>query len=122
MTISRINHVQITIPKGAEEDGRHFYCDILGLTEIEKPESLQGRGGFWLQLGDQQLHVGTEEGVDRRATKAHVAYQVDDIDSWRGRLLDYGLKIGDSVPIPGYHRFETRDPFGNRIEFIQEDR
>jgi hypothetical protein len=23
------------------------------------------------------------------------------------------------VPIPGYERFEFRDPFGNRVEFIQ---
>jgi hypothetical protein len=23
------------------------------------------------------------------------------------------------VPIPGYDRFEFRDPFGNRVEFIR---
>lgn len=119
MPILGVHHAQITIPKGAEEEGRRFYCDILGLPEIPKPESLHGRGGFWLQVGDRQVHIGTEDGVERQATKAHLAYQVDDLDYWQQKLQEHGLKVLDSVPIAGFHRFETRDPFGNRIEFIQ---
>jgi catechol 2,3-dioxygenase-like lactoylglutathione lyase family enzyme len=118
MTIVGLHHVQITIPKGAEEEGRRFYCRVLKLVEVKKPESLEGRGGFWLQVGDRQVHVGTEDGVDRRATKAHVAYEVTDIDAWRSRLEQEGIAILDGVPIPGYERFEFRDPFGNRVEFI----
>lgn len=122
MSSFRLHHVQITIPRGAEaeEQARQFYCGLLGLPEIEKPEALKGRGGFWLQVGDRQVHVGTEDGVDRQATKAHLAYQVDNIEHWQIRLQDYGITILDSVPIPGYTRFEFRDPFGNRLEFIQE--
>jgi catechol 2,3-dioxygenase-like lactoylglutathione lyase family enzyme len=118
-TITRIHHAQITIPVGAEEAGRQFYCGVLGLREIEKPESLQGRGGFWLQVGEQQLHVGTEDGVERNATKAHLAYEVADLEAWRKRLGQYRVAIQEPVPIPGCRRFEIRDPFGNRIEFIQ---
>ena len=33
MTVRRVHHVQITIPTGAEEAGRAFYCGFLGLTE-----------------------------------------------------------------------------------------
>jgi catechol 2,3-dioxygenase-like lactoylglutathione lyase family enzyme len=117
--ISRINHVQITVPKGAEAAARAFYCDVLGLREIAKPESLVGRGGFWLEIGGQQIHVGVEDGFDRLTTKAHIAYEVEDADFWRGRLESAGLTIADSLPIPGFERFETRDPFGNRIELIQ---
>jgi catechol 2,3-dioxygenase-like lactoylglutathione lyase family enzyme len=65
MTILGLHHAQITIPKGSEEEARQFYCQLLGLPEIEKPESLKGRGGFWLQVGDRQVHVGTEDGEDR---------------------------------------------------------
>jgi catechol 2,3-dioxygenase-like lactoylglutathione lyase family enzyme len=119
MTIVGLHHAQITIPRAAEAQARHFYCEVLGLPEIAKPESLQGRGGFWLQVGDRQVHVGVEDGVDRQATKAHLAYQVTDITEWQERLQAYGLKILDSIPIPGYRRFETRDPFGNRLELIQ---
>src|SRR5579864_7966881 len=113
-----IDHVQITIPKGGEAEARAFYCDFLGLPEIEKPDSLKSRGGFWLAVGDRQLHVGTEEGVDRRATKAHVAYAVDDLEFWRRRLTESGMAIEEGLPIPGYDRFEFRDPFQNRVEFI----
>jgi catechol 2,3-dioxygenase-like lactoylglutathione lyase family enzyme len=117
--IRRWHHAQITIPNGAEAEARRFYCELLGLPEINKPKSLQGRGGFWLQLGEQQLHVGSEEGVNRLATKAHLAYQVDDVDGWRAYLEAHGVQPLASIPIPGFRRFETRDPFGNRMEFIE---
>ena len=115
----RLHHAQITIPKGTEPQARAFYCGLLGLQEIEKPDSLKGRGGFWLALGDMQIHVGTEDGFDRMTTKAHLAYQVDDVPTWRAKLAEAGFQISVSVPIPGYDRFECRDPFGNRVEFIQ---
>ena len=118
MHISRLHHAQITIPVCAEEAARTFYCGVLGLMEIEKPESLKQRGGFWLQAGDVQVHVGTEAGVDRAKTKAHLAYQVDDVAAWRGKLEAYGVEIAESIPIEGYARFEFRDPLGNRVEFI----
>jgi catechol 2,3-dioxygenase-like lactoylglutathione lyase family enzyme len=117
--IRRLHHVQITIPKGAEDEARAFYCGVLGLREIEKPESLKGRGGFWIEIADQQIHIGTEDGVDRMMTKAHLAYEVEDLAYWLSKMHENGIEIGDSVPIPGYERFEIRDPFGNRLEFIQ---
>ena len=113
-----LHHAQITIPKGAEAEGKAFYCELLGLSEIDKPEALQGRGGFWLSVGRQEVHVGTEDGFDRLATKAHLAYQVEDIRYWRERLEASGVEILEAVPIPGYDRFEFRDPFGNRVEMI----
>jgi catechol 2,3-dioxygenase-like lactoylglutathione lyase family enzyme len=114
-----IHHVQITIPKGAEAEGREFYCGVLELPEIEKPASLQGRGGFWLQVGKKQVHVGTEDGVDRWASKAHIAYQVDNLEYWRARLTAHDIHIEEQIPIPHHHRFEFRDPFGNRIELTE---
>jgi catechol 2,3-dioxygenase-like lactoylglutathione lyase family enzyme len=119
MSIQRLHHVQVTIPRDAEAEARRFYCDVLGLVEIPKPASLLTRGGFWVKLGEQQLHVGVEDGVDRWTSKAHLAYQVEDVETWRHKLTATGCELLDSIPIEGFHRFETRDPFGNRIEFIQ---
>jgi catechol 2,3-dioxygenase-like lactoylglutathione lyase family enzyme len=119
--ITGIHHVQITVPRGAEPEARRFYRDFLGLAEVEKPASLAGRGGFWLRAGDRHVHVGTEDGVDRPATKAHVAYAVEGLGAWRERLERAGVVVFDGVPIPGYRRFEFRDPFGNRVEFIERD-
>lgn len=118
--IINLHHVQITIPKNEEEKAREFYCDLLGLPEIEKPDSLKHRGGFWLQVGNQEVHVGTEDGVEREKTKAHIAYQIDDINYWKERLTENNIEIIESIPIPNFHRFEFRDPFGNRIEMIQQ--
>ena len=117
--IKGIHHAQITIPKGAEDAARDFYCGVLQLREIAKPEPLIGRGGFWLEVGDRQVHVGTEDFDARQSTKAHVAYMVDDLDDWRQKLSAAGVKIVDAISIPGYRRFEFRDPFGNRVEFLQ---
>jgi len=117
--IKGVHHVQITIPNGTEEDGRKFYCSVLGLQEIEKPESLKERGGFWIKVGDRNVHIGTEVGFDRMNTKAHIAYEVEDISYWKTRLSKENIKVLDAVPIPNFDRFEFRDPFGNRVEMIQ---
>jgi catechol 2,3-dioxygenase-like lactoylglutathione lyase family enzyme len=117
--IRAIHHVQITIPRDAGDAARHFYCRTLGLPEIDKPASLQDRGGLWLQVGDLAIHIGVEDGVDRRLTKAHIAYEVTDLDDWKARLTTLGIEILPAMPIPGYDRFEFRDPFGNRVEFLQ---
>jgi GNAT superfamily N-acetyltransferase/catechol 2,3-dioxygenase-like lactoylglutathione lyase family enzyme len=98
--IQGLNHVQITIPKGAEAEARRFYGEILGLAEIEKPDSLKGRGGFWMQLGRQQLHIGTEDSVNRQATKAHLAYEVTNLEVWRTRLAQAGVTIEESMHPP----------------------
>lgn len=114
-----IHHVQIAVPRGSEEEARRFYCDVLGLREIEKPESLRVRGGLWLQVGDRQLHIGVEDGADRRGTKAHVAYEVNDLAVWRPRLAAHQIDVEEGIPIPGCERFEFRDPFGNRVEMTE---
>lgn len=118
MKILRLHHAQITIPPGEEATARAFYCDTLGLTEIAKPDALRHRGGFWVELADQQIHIGTED-FDHLQTKAHLAYEVDDIQAWRQRLEAAGCTMeADSIPLPGYERIQCRDPFGNRIEFL----
>jgi catechol 2,3-dioxygenase-like lactoylglutathione lyase family enzyme len=117
--IQQVHHVMMTIPVGLEKQAREFYCETLGLTEIEKPASLAGRGGFWLQVGNLQIHVGTENSFDRMSTKGHIAWQVDDLAAWPERLATWGIVPLESIPIEGFDRFEFRDPFGNRVEFIQ---
>jgi len=120
MIIKAAHHAQISIPTGAEDEARTFYCGVLGLTEIPKPESLAGRGVFWLEIGNFQIHMGAENGIERSKTKAHVAYLVDDLDEWRKRLSAAGIETLDGIRITGHDRFEFRDPFGNRVEFLEK--
>src|SRR5690625_319398 len=114
-----LHHAQITIPKGAEAEARQFYLEVLGLEEIEKPDSLKDRGGFWMRAGRSEIHLGTEEGFDRLSTKAYLAYLVEDLEYWRDLLREKAIEIQEGIPIPGNARFEFRDPFGNRVEMIQ---
>jgi catechol 2,3-dioxygenase-like lactoylglutathione lyase family enzyme len=106
----RIDHVQVAAPPGCEEEARAFYAGLLGLREVDKPASLQARGGIWFE----QLHVGVEEGF-RPARKAHPAFVVDDLDALAARLGD--VQWDDAVP--GVRRFYASDPFGNRLEFLE---
>lgn len=117
--IISLHHAQITVPEGFEDAARNFYCGLLGLPEIEKPKQLLGRGGFWLDLNGVQIHVGTEAGVERAKTKAHLAYEVSDLERVRNLLDNAGFKTSLGSDIPGIHRFECRDPFGNRLEFVE---
>src|SRR5262245_6117408 len=116
----RVHHAQITVARGSEEGARRFYCGVLGTREVPKPDALQARGGSGLQLADNHVHVGIEDGVNRESSKAHVAYEVSDLASWRSTLATHGISIQGGETIPGYDRFEFRDPFGNRVEFLQK--
>lgn len=119
MAIIGVHHVNISIPREAEEIARAFYCDLLGLCEIEKPDALKANGGFWLRLDNIDLHIGIQDGIDRHALKAHIAYEVDDLAAWREKLAQADIPTKDNTPIPDFDRFEIRDPFDNRIEFVQ---
>ena len=117
-TFERLHHVNISLSTDQVANARAFYCDLLGLREIPKPESLRANGGFWLELAGQEIHISIEDDVNRRKTKAHIAFQVADIAAWRFKLEAAGFALLEGSLIPGYQRFETRDPFGNRLEII----
>ncbi|MFN8417714.1 MAG: glyoxalase [Anaerolineae bacterium] len=102
--IRALHHVQITVPTAAEADAREFYLQFLGLQEILKPASLRSAGGFWIQLGTQQVHISPEDGVDRSHLKSHIAYEVDDLEAWRQKLSTRRLMIEDTLPIDGSGR------------------
>jgi catechol 2,3-dioxygenase-like lactoylglutathione lyase family enzyme len=117
--VTHLHHVQVSVPRGSEDAVRAFYCDLLGLREVEKPAALAGRGGLWLAIGGiPVLHFGAEDVTDRAASKRHVGLEVDDLDDARARLTRAGVAITDGIQIPGWRRFECRDPFGNRLELL----
>jgi len=44
---SAIDHVQLAMPAGREDDARAFFLGVLGMTEVPKPPDLAKRGGCW---------------------------------------------------------------------------
>jgi catechol 2,3-dioxygenase-like lactoylglutathione lyase family enzyme len=120
MPIIALDHVQVAAPNTpeAEEQARGFYGDLLGLTEIEKPDILKKNGGVWFSLGAGQLHVGIEAQF-APARKAHPAFLVSDLAALRAQLEAVGVPTSKAEPVPGVSRFYVNDPFGNRIELME---
>ena len=109
-----LDHVQVTMPPGGEDEARRFYGGLIGLTEIEKPEPLRAQGGVWFAEG---IHVSGEEGF-AASRRAHAAIRVDDLDRLAARLAAAGRAVEWDERWPGVRRFYTRDPFGNRVEVL----
>lgn len=113
-----LDHVQLAIPSGKEDVARKFYCDVLGMVEIEKPEDLKKRGGLWLQCGKHQVHLGIDQDF-KPAQKAHPAIHVKNLGQLKQRILSKDIALSDDELLPGAKRFYVNDPFGNRIEFLE---
>jgi catechol 2,3-dioxygenase-like lactoylglutathione lyase family enzyme len=118
-----IDHAQLAMPAGGEEAARAFYGGVLGLNEVPKPKPLASHGGCWFigaEAGSPfSIHLGVEADF-RPARKAHPALLVADLDRLRARLAAAGaITVDDERPI-GVRRFYAFDPFGNRLELVDQ--
>jgi catechol 2,3-dioxygenase-like lactoylglutathione lyase family enzyme len=119
-SITGIDHVLLSMPRGGEAAARAFYGDVLGLLEVPKPPPLDTHGGCWfLAQADpsMSIHLGIEEPFVP-AWKAHVALLVDDLQALREALERAGARVRDDDADIGVQRFYAFDPFGNRLELI----
>ena len=107
------------------EKSLDFYCDKLGLVELHRKESEQGRFTliFLAAPGDEDAQVELtwnwdpeEYGEGRNF--GHLAYQVDDIYAACQRLMDGGVTI-NRPPRDGYMAF-VRSPDDVSIELLQK--
>ncbi|MCA9957577.1 MAG: glyoxalase [Chloroflexota bacterium] len=119
MDIVGLDHVQLAMPRGGEEKAREFYGRFLNLLEIPKPEGLIGRGGCWFAVPGVQLHLGVQDDFIP-ASKAHPALLVRDLEALYARLMAADVVVIRDEAVQGVHRFYALDPFGNRLEFIQD--
>ena len=116
MTIIGIDHVQLAMPSGREDEARAFYSRLLGIPERAKPAELAQRGGVWFESGAVKIHLGVEADF-RPARKAHAALIVSDLRLLVERLREAGVEVVD-VSFEGHDRVFVFDPFGNRLELI----
>ncbi len=118
MKIIALDHVQLAMPPGEEARARHFYGELLGLAEVAKPEPLAARGGCWFEGEGLAVHLGVQRDF-APSRKAHLCFQVDDLEAARQTLLRGGVPITPDESVTGVRRFYAADPFGNRLEFLQ---
>ena len=115
--VSSIDHVQLGMPAGREDEARAFYSGLLGLREVAKPLELAARGGAWFAGPAVSVHLGVEPDF-RPSANAHPAFVVDDLAATRERLHDAGVAIEADDSGIAVVRCYIRDPFGNRIELV----
>jgi len=127
----KLHHIQISMPRGGEDEARRFYGDALGLQEVQKPPSLVGRGGCWFRAYDgdavlAEIHLGVDDPFHpaRRAHPAFVCASLGELEATAERIerATYELSWAERDTFEGYVRFHTRDGFGNRVEVMTPDR
>lgn len=109
------------MPAGNEEQARDFFVGVLGMREVPKPPTLAARGGAWFVAGGVEIHLGVDADF-RPARKAHPAIEVTDLTVLAERFGDAGVEVTPDDEFPGYRRFYVDDPFGNRMEFLEQAR
>ncbi len=114
------------------EDSMDFYCDKLGLVEVNRYESETGRFTlvFLAAPGDvdsatsgqsplvEITHNWDPEEYDEGRNFGHLAYRVDDIYATCQQFLDKGVVI-NRPPRDGHMAF-VRSPDGISIELLQD--
>ena len=115
--IIALDHVQLAMPAGREDEAESFYRGILGFTRLPKPEPMAKRGGCWFTSGSASLHLGVEADF-RPARKAHPALVVRDLPALQAALAAAGVEVRPNPDQPEGAGCYVDDPFGNRIELI----
>jgi lactoylglutathione lyase len=102
-----------------------FYCDKLGLVELRRYDSEQGRFTliFLAAPGDEDAQIELTwnwdpEEYDEGRNFGHLAYEVDDIYALCQRLMDGGITI-NRPPRDGRMAF-VRSPDNISIELLQK--
>ena len=118
MRVVRVDHVQLAMPAEREADAIAFYEGLLGIPNVAKPPHLAARGGCWFERGDLRVHLGVEPSFVP-AKKAHPGLAVDDLAALCAALEAAGCAVDPDPHDPDGSAY-VHDPFGNRIELLQD--
>jgi catechol 2,3-dioxygenase-like lactoylglutathione lyase family enzyme len=115
LPVTHIDHCSVIVTDVAAS--RRFYGEQLGLCEIPAPKTFDFVA-LWYDLGGTYLHLLLKPERDAISPR-HFCLHVSDIAVARAHVTAQGIKIDETVKIPGADRFFIRDPDGNRIEVLQ---
>jgi len=100
-----------------------FYCGILGLKQLDRPNFPYD--GAWLDLGLQQVHLlelpnpdPTTGRPEHGGKDRHIAFHVLNLDLVKQSLEKGGVNY--TVSVSGRKALFCRDIDGNALEFIEK--
>ncbi len=115
--IQSVHHISFTVPELAE--ARAFWCDLLGFTDIPRPDF--PFAGSWLRGFGTEVHLlelaGQGETGGLSPGRNHVAFKVDSLDAMRGLLKKAGVEVLEGGA--GIRQMFVLSPGANVIEFIE---
>jgi catechol 2,3-dioxygenase-like lactoylglutathione lyase family enzyme len=89
------------------------------LAEVPKPPHLAARGGAWFERAGAKIHLGVDPAF-RPARKAHPGLLVTNLTELVAALEAAGHDVVEGEPLEGYSHAYVDDPFGNRLELLEE--
>ncbi len=117
MSIRGVHHLQLAFRAGNAPAMRHFYRDLLGLSELPG-EQLEGAALHFVAGGQRIDLVGVTQWQPLPAV-SHLAFEVQDLPALRQRLLAAQLPLVENQGLAGFARFYLKDPAGNQLEFLE---
>ncbi len=117
-SVQRIHHAAIVVPTDRLDEARRFYGDVLGLRETERPNADLDSPGVWYGLGETELHIQCRDDAPTDESDRPPAFIIGDVASLKDRLRERGAEVIDAPTLMGRERFFSRDPCGNRLEFM----
>ena len=135
MNFTSIDHITLIVAD--IERTRHFYCDLLGMKRVPRPDF--DFEGLWLNPTEPEpgepvralVHITLESdlagqagwgdrGVKKSSRSHHFAFEVGDAKSLCEHLRGQGVKIAVEPRLrpDGPTQFYITDPDGHVIEFF----
>jgi len=115
MGIQFIDHVQLAYRGPLQAQLRHFYGQLLGVPEVR----LDARPTLRFAAGAQRIDLVQGEHETPLAAPGHLALRVRNLPGLRATLIEAGLTIDETHPLPGHWRLYVDDPAGNTVELLE---
>lgn len=119
--ITNLHHSSILVTN--TELSLKFYCGVLGLEQLDRPNF--SYAGAWLDLGLQQVHLlelpnpdPLTGRPDHGGRDRHIAFNVLDLDLIKNSLDENNVPY--TLSASGRRALFCRDIDGNALEFIEK--
>lgn len=127
MSVRGIGHANLRAPAAMIEQLRHFYIEVVGLSEGPRPRFRSGSRGHWLYAGETDvlhLSIAGDDAhlADSSGAFNHLAFACDDLAATRARLDAAGIPYEvDVVDERQQVQLFLRDPAGLGVELTFAD-